>query len=305
MLNLYENIRSNLHFNKFEIGDLLFAQYTCPIEEEALGIWTHTDYLVHVVSGKKTWRTTTGAWTADAGQTLFFKKGAAIVEQFFDSDFCLLLFFIPDDFVRDIVKEFAGDLDLNSTRIDTQDSAIRVHHDVALSAFFQSMLAYFSQAEKPSEPLLKLKLKELIASILVSRNNPALSSYFHSLAKSNVPAIAEIMEANFRYNLSLENFAELCHRSLSSFKRDFLKQYKEPPGRWLLKKRLEYSSALLRNGDTSISQIVFECGFKDLSHFCRVFKDKFGVSPTKFRDQPDAHSMTLSTKRLSRSAKQP
>lgn len=289
MLNLYEETRSDPRYNKLAIGDLLFVEYTCPIEEKSVGVWAHTDYLVHVISGKKTWHTTERKWVAEGGQTLFFKKGAAIVEQFFDKDFCLLLFFIPDYFVRETVREYAGELRGNPVRVDTPEPAIRVNNDAGLSVFFQSMLSYFSGTDKPPEPLLKLKLKELIVSILLGRNNPELSSYFQSLASSNAPSVGEIMEANFRYNLSLEHFAELCHRSLSSFKRDFTKHYNEPPGRWLLKKRLEYSAVLLRTGDMNISQIMFECGFEDLSHFSRVFKDRFGLSPTQFRDKADVH----------------
>ena len=286
MLNMYEDIRSNQHFNKFEIGELLFAEYTCPIEENSVGIWAHTDYLVHVVSGKKTWHTTNGTWIAEAGQTLFFKKGAAIVEQYFEEDFCLLLFFISDNFVRESIKEVGADLKSNSMQVALQESAIRVNNDIALSVFFQSMLTYFSGAEKPSEILLRLKLKELILSILVSQSNPTLSSYFQSLVHCEELSVAEIMEANFRYNLSLENFAEMCHRSLSSFKRDFRKYFNESPGRWLLKKRLDYSAVLLRTKDINISQVAFESGFEDLSHFSKAFKDKFGVSPTTFSKQP-------------------
>lgn len=293
MLNLYQNIRTNPHFNKFEIGNLLFVEYTCPLEEKFVGIWAHTDYLVHVVSGKKIWRTSGGNYAAEAGQTIFFKKGAAVVEQDFDEDFCLLLFFIPDDFVRALVKELAVELSNNPIRAAAHEPALRVNNDVALTVFFQSMLAYFSGNERPSEPLLKLKLRELIVGILVSRSNPELSSYFQSLAHRQAPAIGEIMEANFRYNLSLEDFAELCHRSLSSFKRDFQKHYNESPGRWLLKKRLDYAATLLRNGDTNISQIVLECGFEDLSHFSKSFKNKFGVSPSSFRNQ---HERTLQPK---------
>lgn len=289
MLNLYEETRSDPRYNRLEIGDLLFVEYTCPIEEKSVGIWAHTDYLVHVVSGKKTWHTTGRQWVAEEGQTLFFKKGAAIVEQYFDKDFCLLLFFIPDHFVREVVREYAGELRGNSARVDTPEPAIRVNNDTGLSVFFQSMASYFSGADKPPEPLLRLKLKELIVSVLLSRSNPELASYFQFLASSNAPSMVEIMEANFRYNLSLENFAELCHRSLPSFKRDFKKHYHEPPGRWLLKKRLEYSAVLLRAGDMNISQIMFECGFEDLSHFSRAFKDRFGLSPTQFRGKADAH----------------
>jgi len=52
-----------------------------------------------------------------------------------------------------------------------------------------------------------------------------------------------------------------------------------------LNKRLEYSAVLLRNNHLNISQVVFECGFEDLSHFSRAFKSRFGVSPTQFRQQ--------------------
>lgn len=285
MINLYEDIKSKDHYNKFEIGGLLFAEYKCPLEEKFVGIWTHTDYLVHVVTGKKIWHTTDGSFAAEAGQSLYFKKGAAIVEQFFYEEFCLLLFFVPDDFIRSVVKEYAGELNIVSKNVSSIESTIRVNNDVALNVFFQSMLTYFSGLERPSEALLKLKLKELILSILVSRNNPALSKYFQSISSQEAPSVSEIMESNFRYNLSLENYAELCHRSLSSFKRDFQKQYNLTPGRWLLNKRLEYSAVLLRNNHMNISQIVFESGFEDLSHFSRAFKEKFGLSPSQFRNQ--------------------
>lgn len=285
MINLYEDIKTEKHYNKFEIGELLFAEYKCPLEEKFVGIWTKTDYLVHVVSGKKTWHTTNGSWTAEAGQTLYFKKGAAIVEQHFEQEFCLLLFFIPDDFIRNVVKEYSAELENTSLKFDPVENTVRINNDIGLSVFFQSMISYFSGLEKPSEHLLKLKLKELILSILTSRNNPALSSYFRSLLNVKSPLVKDIMEENFRFNLSLENFAELCHRSLSSFKRDFINHFKESPGKWLLNKRLEYSAILLRNNNMNISQILFDCGFENLSHFSRAFKEKFGVSPTQFRNK--------------------
>ena len=110
MMNMYETIRDNLHFNKFSVGELLFVEYKCPIEQDVAGVWTPMDYFVHVVSGKKTWRTTEGSWTLEKGQTLFFKKGAAIVHQDFKEDFCVLVFFVSDDFIRDVVKEVSGQL---------------------------------------------------------------------------------------------------------------------------------------------------------------------------------------------------
>jgi hypothetical protein len=34
MMNMYDTIRANLHFNKFVVGELLFVEYQCPIEQE-------------------------------------------------------------------------------------------------------------------------------------------------------------------------------------------------------------------------------------------------------------------------------
>jgi AraC-like DNA-binding protein len=107
-------------------------------------------------------------------------------------------------------------------------------------------------------------LKELVISILTSGTNSDLAAYFRNIGASDSTSIAEIMEANFRFNLSLEEYAKLCHRSLSSFK-------------------LDYSAKLLLNSRMNVTEIAFESAFEDVSHFSRVFKDRFGVSPMAYR----------------------
>jgi AraC-like DNA-binding protein len=236
-----------------------------------------------VLTSKTTWKTSSGILSAEAGQTMFFKKGAYILPQHGAEDLCVQFFFIPDLFVREVVIELAGDLPIVSESVDSPEIAIRVNHDVALSAFFQAMTLYFAGDEKPPEAVLKLKLRELLTSILVGKSNPTLSAYFRSLAANDTPPIAAIMETNFRYNLSMKAFAELCHRSLSSFKRDFQRRYGVSPGKWLLDRRLEHSASLLRTTGMSVTEIMFECGFEDLSHFSRAFKERFGQPPSAFR----------------------
>ena len=286
MTNMYDAIRDNLHFNKFAVGELLFVEYKCPIERDVSGVWTPMDYFVHVLSGKKTWRTTEGSWTLQKGDTLFFRKGAAVVYQDFKEDFCMMVFFVSDSFIRDVVKEVAGQLSVRQEGGTLHKGAILVNGDVTLDAYFQSMLSYFTGTAKPAEALLTLKLKELIVSILLGRNNPELAAYFQSLLKSDAPPLSQIMEANFYYNLALDEFARLSHRSLSTFKRDFRKYYNQPPGKWLLQKRLEYSAVLLKNPALNVSEVAMDCGFEDLSHFSRAFKEKFGVSPATYRKEP-------------------
>lgn len=288
MLNVYETIQSGLHYNKFEVGNLLFVEYKCPIEDEEFGIWTPSDYMLHVLTGKKGWRTMNHHWTAEAGQTFYVKKGAYIIEQFFEEEFCMLLFFISDDFIRDTVKQVSPKPETNLTPQQEQSPVIAVNNDLVLDAYFQSMLTYFTTREKPADSLLTLKLKELLYNILQQKTNPELSAYFRSLQHDNRPSLRQTMNKNFCYNLSLEEYAELCSRSLSTFKRDFKKQFDMSPGKWLLKKRIEYAASLLGNTDLNITQICFESGFENTSHFSRVFKEELNSSPTDYRKQLQA-----------------
>jgi AraC family transcriptional regulator, exoenzyme S synthesis regulatory protein ExsA len=286
MLNIYDSVRTNPAYSKLEIGDMLFAEYTCGVTERKLPNWTETDYLVHVVTGKKTWHTPDGVWEACPGETLFFKKGATVVEQHFEEEVCLLMLFMPDALMRSTVREVNEALKLEGTGGAPIKAALRVQNDVTLAAFFQSMRTYLAGAEKPPEPIVRLKFKELAIGILTSGTNSGLAEHFRRIGASDSPSVAEIMEANFLYNLSLEEFARLCHRSLSSFKREFQAHFQDSPGKWLLQRRLAHGAMLLRSSKSSVTEIALDCAFENISHFNRTFKERFGVAPTAYRKAP-------------------
>lgn len=285
MLNLYQAVRDNPSYSKLVIGDFLFAEFTCGTDQKMLENWTEADYLVHVVTGKKTWYTSDGIWKANPGDTLFFKKGATITEQHFEEDVCLLMLFIPDALMRSTVREVVEALGLHAASRTPVKTALRVENDVTLAALFQSMRTYLAGDETPPEPLMRHKLKELVISVLTSRTNTELAAYFCTTGTRDAPSIAEIMEANFRFNLSLEEYAKLCHRSLSTFKREFQAHYQEPPGKWLLQRRLDHAAKLLRTSPLNITEVTFESGFEHVSHFSRVFKTRFGVPPLTYRQE--------------------
>ena len=216
---------------------------------------------------------------------MFFKKGATIVEQHFEENVCLLMLFIPDALLRSTVREVSQSLNLKAVDCPPIKTALRVENDVALAALFQSMRTYLTGTAKPPEPLVRLKLKELVMSVLTSGTNSELAAYFCRLGASDAPSVVEMMEANFRYNLSLPEYARLCHRSLSSFKREFETHFQASPGKWLVQRRLKHAAALLRNSALNVTEIVFESGFENVSHFSRVFKARFGVSPAAYRQE--------------------
>lgn len=232
---------------------------------------------------KKTWKTIEGVWTIEAGNTLFVKKGAAIITQDFDDDFYMLGFFLPDDIIQESLSEVTLKTPTYNGNQVLQFTAAELKQSSYLEGFFQSMLTYFRGKEQPPDSIIKLKIKELLINIIYNCDDNLLLSYFKMLTENCHSCLTHIMESNFCYNLKMEEFAKMSHRSLSTFKRDFQNHYNMNPGKWLLSKRLDYAASLLLNNFSNISQIAFESGFEDVSHFSRAFKEKYSLTPSEYR----------------------
>jgi pimeloyl-ACP methyl ester carboxylesterase/AraC-like DNA-binding protein len=110
-------------------------------------------------------------------------------------------------------------------------------------------------------------------------------STFQTKTKYDKIDIEKTMLDNFQYNLTVEDFAKLCGRSLSVFKRDFSQHFNTTPFRWLKTKRLEYAKTLLLESQLNVNQICYESGFKNNSHFCQSFKEKFKLPPKQFKSK--------------------
>ena len=285
MVNLYSAIKDSNIFRKMEVSDLLFVEYTCMREETKFGIWSDSNYFAFISSGKKMWRTIYHSYEVNEGDIIFVKKGANLTHQFFDDEFCAIFMFIPDDFIkaflqRNTILPGAFQKDLSS-----QDAVLRIHPDQLLKSYYHSIQSYLALAETPTEKLLLLKFEELLLSLFSNKQHKELTDYFISLFQNQEYQMSSVMEANFAYHLKLEDYAQLCHMSLSTFKKFFSRYYHTTPASWLKEKKLELALHHVSASDLTISQISFNCGFEDTSHFIRVFKQKYQLTPLQYRQK--------------------
>ena len=281
MFNLLEFVNGNSLFKQFKVNDLLFLEYKCVADQAAVKVWSKYNYFLYVVRGKKMWQSSRAQYCIQEGEAIFVKKGANIIHQFFEEGFCSLMIFVPDDFITNVIKESSARIP--KCTVENTDTVIHLYLDEVLSAYFPSVLSYFAKDEPPPGNLLEIKFKELIIDLLLSSHNELVCSYLKSLCDRSKSSIREIMESNFMYNLKLEEFASLNGRSITSFKKDFIQTFNSTPGKWLLKRRLEQAKYLLEVTDKNINELVFETGFENASHFIRVFKQAYGLSPLQFK----------------------
>jgi AraC-like DNA-binding protein len=233
------------------------------------------------MEGRKIWHTPDGSYDLRPGKIVLVRKGACIVEQFFDVTFCLVMFFVTDDFICEVLKSKSTPIHSPAKKYR---SVISIEANASLKMFYQSMMPYFKTEHTPDQSLLHLKFRELILAIADNPSNVEVLSYFCSLLKQPKEASLQmVMEDNFCFNLKLDEFAKLSSRSLSAFKRDFLKIYNTRPGKWLMEKRLDHALHLITNLNKTVAESAFESGFESPSHFSRSFRDRFGRTPASLR----------------------
>ena len=282
MFNFYSYILNNPGLGQqLSCRDSLVSIFNCPLQNKYEGIWSHSNYILYVAEGRKIWHTTHGSYDLNKGSCVFIRKGACVVEQFFDTQFCFFLFFVSDEFICEVLKNKPALLHKPGQKYNpviTIDSSAFIH------AFFQSMLPYFAASYNPDKSLLELKFRELILTLTGNAANKELLCYFCSLLhEPQIVSLQRVMEDNYCFNLKQEDFAKLSSRSLSAFKRDFQKLYHTSPGKWLMEKRLLHSMHLLTNAGKTVSEAAFDSGFENASHFSRAFRKRFGTAPSSVK----------------------
>jgi len=76
--------------------------------------------------------------------------------------------------------------------------------------------------------------------------------------------------------------------SEAHFARSFKDAFGVPPHRYLLTRRIERATALLRDTDQPVTDIAFQTGWQSLGTFGRTFRDITGESPGEFRARAQA-----------------
>lgn len=245
-------------------------------------LWTQYNYLFYVVDGQKTWHTAKGAYAIAKDSVVFVRKGGFILEQMADIGFCVMLFFIPDDFICETLHTRTRPL---ASYEQTFEPVMLLESSEKLKGFFLSMSSYYTESPEPDPSLLEIKFRELILNIADNAANRDLLGYFCSLMhEPQAVLLQRVMEDNFCFNLRLEEYATLSNRSLSAFKRDFEKLFGCTPGKWLLEKRLHHALDLLSNGGKTVGEAAFASGFESNSHFSRAFKARFGKGPMEMKN---------------------
>lgn len=96
------------------------------------------------------------------------------------------------------------------------------------------------------------------------------------------PAV-EFINENFCENITIEQLAEIVHLSKSYFMARFRQAAGVGAIEYINQLRIKKACAMLADGSMNASDIAFECGFRNLSNFNRLFRKAVGCTPVQYR----------------------
>jgi AraC family transcriptional regulator, exoenzyme S synthesis regulatory protein ExsA len=185
-------------------------------------------------------------------------------------------------FYPDMVKGFFQ-ADLSIQEFGQLCDTSKINIEPLMKSYIDGLNFMLDNTTIADENLIITKLKELLLLLSKSEKAKTIQRFVKSLFVANEYNFNEIIQQNLYSNLTVPQFAYLCHMSLATFKRNFSTYYHQSPAKYITQQKLNKAKALLSQPSKSISEIAYECGFDSLSNFDKVFKRYYKMAPKAYK----------------------
>lgn len=147
---------------------------------------------------------------------------------------------------------------------------------------FLDLLLFYLKTGINCGYLFEEKQEELFIIMSTAYSDEKLTRFFYTLSFCKDNSLRKLIEKNCMNVRSVQELAQLCGYSVSSFKRVFNEIFHEPVYQWMLKKKAEYLKERLTEEGVNLKMIIHEFGFSSPAHFTKFCKQWLGMTPTKF-----------------------
>jgi AraC-like DNA-binding protein len=198
------------------------------------------------------------------------------VERSYNSRF--IAFQIEKAFVQNISYEMYG-----SRQLLFRNSS----HEWSVD--LQSLLKSFVEESTNRQAGHTLIMESLSTQIVINifrqidhnMGEPLKDSFYSD--RDNINRAIEFLNDYSGADYSLGDVAKVANLSTYHFIRVFKSETGKTPIDYLIDIKVKKAKYMLMNKNKSISEVCYECGFSNPSHFTRIFKTKVGVPPSVYR----------------------
>lgn len=162
----------------------------------------------------------------------------------------------------------------------------KFYYKEKVESILRIMHMEYMQANPFKQLLLKSYFFQLISEIISVNMNQSIDYPLNitPMIQKRIERCIEYIKENYKNELDINKLASEAKLSSSHFHRIFKLATGESPIQYAINLRLNEAKRLLVQTEYGIKEVCYECGFDDPSYFCKIFKQKTGLTPLAFRD---------------------
>lgn len=150
------------------------------------------------------------------------------------------------------------------------------NYSISIFEIFSNLIRQFNQPNSK-------KIADGTLLILLAYISDAINEKHHSEIPESISEIITYINRNYNKQLTIEDLSRKAGYSQSRFSHLFKEVTSMTPLAYCNNIRLTNAKELLTGTSHSIGDISLSCGFEDQLYFCRIFKKKYGISPSEYR----------------------
>jgi AraC-like DNA-binding protein len=158
---------------------------------------------------------------------------------------------------------------------------LHLKNSANLASVISKLVDICKESSLTKDALADLTLKELIIRLvqLQALDNAGTDI----LGTGALNAVVQYIRKNLSSRLEIDALSRFACMSRPSFFRLFRREYGISPTQFIIRERIAKARRLLADTNETVGKVCFECGFEDVNHFIRAFRQSEGVTPGCFR----------------------
>lgn len=141
-----------------------------------------------------------------------------------------------------------------------------------------------NETSKTKDVLLELTMKEMMVRLMQTQARGLFTKDYGAMASHNpMAAVVQHIAEHLHEKIDMANLAGMAYMSRAKFFAKFKEIFGETPARFIAGMRIEKAKELLNHQGMAVSDVAYQSGFENLSHFTTAFKKETGCTPSQFR----------------------
>lgn len=171
---------------------------------------------------------------------------------------------------------------------DPQKPSLQIGVNEQVVSLFDEIIEHTKQEKSGYQPLISGAVLHLLGLIhSISREHHFEDQ--QTMVENVVNKARILFRANIEKQISPEEVAQELGLSYSWFRKTFKTYTGIAPGQYLIQLKIEKAKMLLSDPSKSVKEIAYDLKFESSFYFSKLFKEKTGLSPERYRKKIFPH----------------